>query len=52
MDEITGERHFIKGEYGEPHSKTKSMAVPPATENEICNAFVSTKYGATMMKIG
>jgi len=52
VDETTGERHFIKGEQGEPHIRTKLMAVPPAKEDEIRDAFTSTKYGATMMKIG
>jgi uncharacterized protein (DUF2252 family) len=52
VDKDTGRRYFLKGEQGQPFKDTRLMAVSPEREQEIRDAFTSTKYGATMMKLG
>ena len=52
VDKATGRRHFLKGPQGQPFKDTRLMALSPEREQEIRNAFTSTKYGATMMKLG
>lgn len=47
-----GLRSFQKGPIGEPDPDTKLAALPPEREEQIRSAFASTKYGATMMKLG
>lgn len=51
-DEKAGIRRFKKGPIGIPDSSTRLAAVPPEREEEIRNAFSSTDYGSTMMKLG
>jgi uncharacterized protein (DUF2252 family) len=52
QDELTGKRQFQKGSVGQADKRTKLAAVAPEREAEIRAAFTSTKYGATMMKLG
>jgi uncharacterized protein (DUF2252 family) len=52
VDPATGIRSFTKGDINVPHNDTGLAAVPPEVETAIRNAFSSTHYGATMMKLG
>lgn len=57
MDKFTtvsdnGERKFIKGGIDAAHANTSLATVPPEIESDIRAAFTSTRYGATMMKLG
>jgi uncharacterized protein (DUF2252 family) len=47
-----GVRSFIKGGIDIPHNKTSLAAAPPQVVEDIKAAFSSTRYGATMMKLG
>jgi Uncharacterized protein conserved in bacteria (DUF2252) len=51
-DPITLQRHLIKGPIDVPDEYTHLATVPPEMEAQIKQAFTSSHYGATMMKLG
>jgi uncharacterized protein (DUF2252 family) len=51
-DKKTGDRYFEKGTVDKPDPWTKLSPVSDEKAEEIRQAFTSTNYGATMMKLG
>ena len=53
VDPATGYRSFQKGpSLEEPDEDTRLATLPPERESQIRSAITSTKYGATLMKLG
>ena len=52
VNQTTELHYFIKGSIGKAHVDTRLAALPPELDSAIRAAFVGTRYGATMMKLG